>query len=230
MSRWHQGRLLAVRPAAAGLWSVRVDVTGTTLEGAHALPGQYVMLCIEDFPACVLAIASAPEEGGRTFEFLVKEGNETVDRLVQAEAGTPVKLGAPSGPGFPLEQAAGRRVLLFATGSGISAIRSLIGAIVRDRARYGEVTLYFGARSPRAFAYRDELEDWERSGIRVVRTISQPDRESWQGTTGYVQSHLEDTSLTDAVAFVCGQQEMVDGVREALLQRGMQESNIFLNV
>ena len=176
------------------------------------------------------AIASAPAPTGAVFALVVKEGSHAAAPLVRLPPGSPIRVAAPAGPGFPLERAHGKQVLLFATGSGISAIHSLIGALLRDRGRYGEVTLYFGARSPSAFAYRDELEAWERSGIRVVRTISQPDAETWEGTTGYVQAQVGEEALHEAVAFVCGQPEMVEGVRQALLRRGMPEENILLNV
>lgn len=229
MSAWHEGRLLATRPAASGLWTVRVDVSQTPLVGSHTLPGQYLLLAIGELREAAFAIASGPDEQGEVFELLVKEGSPVTDLLVRAPEGTPVRLGKPRGPGFPLEKAAGKRLLLFATGSGISAIRSVIESLRKDRARYGEVTLYFGARSPTAFAYRDQLDAWERAGIRVARTVSQPDGEQWEGTTGYVQALLADESLGDAVAFVCGQREMVEAVREALVSRGMPPENVFLN-
>lgn len=229
MSAWHEGRLLATRPAASGLWTVRLDVSRTPLVGTHTQPGQYLLLSVGGLREAAFAIASGPDGAGEVFELLVKEGSPMTDLLVNAPEGTKVRLGRPRGPGFPLEKAEGRRLLLFATGSGISAIRSVIESIRRERARYGEVKLYFGARSPTAFAYRDQLDAWEREGIRVARAVSQPDGEQWEGTRGYVQALISDEKLVDAVAFVCGQREMVESVRQALVQRGMASENVYLN-
>ena len=139
-------------------------------------------------------------------------------------------LTAPEGPGFPLRARRGHRVLLFATGSGISAIRSLIHALRHERDAFRDITLFFGARTPSAFAYQEELANWERSGITVIQTISQPGVAGWTGLTGYVQSHLPEESFEDAVAFVCGQTGMVGDVRSALRQRGMPADHIFLNL
>jgi NAD(P)H-flavin reductase len=139
---------------------------------------------------------------------------------------------APEGGGFPLETARGKEVLLFATGSGISSIRSVIESVRRERAAYGEVTLYFGVRTPNAFAYANEFRHWEEAGIRVLRTVSQPGASDWQGLTGYVQAHVaEEHALgaDGAVAFVCGQSTMVQGVMQALAQRGLPRERIFLN-
>src|SRR5881227_1707947 len=105
-------------------------------------------------------------------------------------------------------------------GSAISPIRSVLAELVRDRAAYKSLALFFGARTPDAFAYSDELTRWEKSGVRVVRTVSQPPT-SWKGLRGYVQQHVADEKVEDAVAFLVGQKAMVQAVTEALVQRGM---------
>jgi NAD(P)H-flavin reductase len=143
--------------------------------------------------------------------------------------GARVEVSTPEGKGFPLEKARGHDLLLFATGAGISAIRPVIASVRQERGTYGRVTLYFGARTPSAFAYSDELHEWEAGGVRVVCTVSQPGVSGWQGLTGYVQAHLGEEPLQDVVAFVCGQSEMVQGVMAELRNRGVPKSAIFLN-
>ena len=51
----------------------------------------------------------------------------------------------------------------------------------------------------------------------------------WQGLTGYVQAHLGDTRLSNAVAFLVGQKAMVQGVSDELTRRGLPASAIHLN-
>ena len=230
MTVWHEGKVATRQPAAAGLHEVRIDVGRTPLVGTHVLPGQYLRLRLDRSGEGVFAIASEPSERADCFELLVKEGSELADALIESPVGTRVQLTAPEGPGFPLEDARGHRVLLFATGSGISAIRSLIFSLRRERESFRDITLFFGARTPRAFAYQDEFVDWQHSGITVVQTVSQPGAPGWNGLTGYVQAHLPEESLEDAVAFVCGQSGMVGDVRSALRARGMPSDHIFLNI
>ena len=64
----------------------------------------------------------------------------------------------------------------------------------------------------------------------MVQTVSQAGASGWNGLTGYVQSHLPEESLHDAVAFVSGQGHMVSDVRAALTLRGMSDANIHLNI
>jgi NAD(P)H-flavin reductase len=227
---WHAGTVAESKQEAAGLHEVLIDVRGTPLVGTHVLPGQYVRVSMDHQEEGVFAIASAPDEETWHFELLVKGGTSLADTLISAQVGTQVRVSTPEGPGFPLEKARGHRVMLFATGSGISAIRSLIFALERERAAFRDVTLYFGARTPDAFAYQDEFVDWQDHDIRVVQTVSQLGAAGWKGLTGYVQSHLPEESLHDAVAFVCGQGQMVSDVRAALTLKGMPDANIHLNL
>jgi NAD(P)H-flavin reductase len=108
-------------------------------------------------------------------------------------------------------------------------VRSLVGVLLQDRASFGHLSLYFGARTPDAFAYTAELDVWSAAGLQVVRTVSQPGASGWQGLQGYVQTHVPLEPLAEAAAFLCGQKGMVQGVTEALERQGLPRERIFLN-
>jgi len=229
MSEWYQAKVFAVHPAADGLTSLELDVRGTPLTGSHREPGQYVGVSLDALGQGLFAIASEPGPAA-TFELLIKEGPPLAEALGQLKPGQTVRVTMPTGKGFPVEKAKGKNLLLFATGSGISAIRSVVLFIRRHRDDYGNVRLYFGARTPTAFAYKNELDIWENEGIEVVRTVSRPGESGWKGLTGYVQSHLSDLSVDNAIAFLCGQRKMVADVSRALTHRGLRRENIYLNL
>ncbi|MFL5318561.1 MAG: NAD-binding oxidoreductase [Myxococcaceae bacterium] len=227
MSTLYPARVVAIAPEADSLYDLHVDVSGTPIAGTHAHPGQYVLLSLDEHEPQPFAIASEP--GATELEFLVKGGSPLSDALTRIRPGQRVRLTMAQGPGFPLERAKGQEVLLFATGSGISAIRSTLLSIRQHRGDYADVTLFFGARTPTAFAYLDEHSEWEADRIQVVRTVSQPGESGWTGLTGYVQQHLSDVGHPGAIAFVCGQPDMVKGVTEALQRNGVPTENVFLN-
>jgi NAD(P)H-flavin reductase len=229
MTDWYPATVAAVHPEAEGLVEFILDIGETPLKGTHQRPGQYVRLSLPGLGEGVFALASPPEPEGHHWEFLLKGGSPLADALLLRRPGEVVHTSRPEGPGFPLEEARGRSLLLFATGSGISPIRAVIESIRRERAAYGQVTLYFGVRTPDAFAYEDELHQWEKMGIRVVRTVSQPGASGWQGLTGYVQAHLGEGPLADAAAFLSGHSIMVQEVIQALETRGVPRSAIHLN-
>ncbi|RKH48717.1 NAD-binding oxidoreductase [Corallococcus llansteffanensis] len=229
MSDWHTATVTARAPAADGLTDLVLDIGDGPLVGTHAHPGQYVRLRLPGQPPGIFAIASPPAPHGTQWEFLLKDDGALPSALLHLPTGTLVEVTRPEGPGFPMEKARGHDLLLFASGSGISAIRPVIASVHQERAAYGRVTLYFGARTPGSFAYAGELERWQAGDMRVVRTVSQPGASGWQGLTGYVQAHLGEEPLENAVAFVCGPAEMVQGVMEHLRQRGVPRSAVFLN-
>ncbi len=228
MSDWLEAPIIESSSAADGLYHLALDVAGTGLSTSHTLAGQYVKLSLEGKGEGYFAIASAPGRGER-FDFLIKTGSPLADALCQLPLQGRVRLTAAAGKGFPIAAARGKNLLLFATGSGISAVRSAIEQIRTERDLYGEVTLFFGARTPSAFAYLQELERWEQSRIRIVRTVSQPGNTGWQGLVGYVQAHLSEVKVDNTLALLVGQKTMVQGVTEALQKRGLAKENIFLN-
>lgn len=230
---WSPTLLTAVTPEGDGLTTLVLDVAGTPLVGSHLRPGQYTQVRLEGTDTVgTFAIASPPGPGPR-WELLVRAGSEVPDALARLRPGARVEAMPALGPGFPLDAARGKDVVLVGTGSGIAPLRSVIGALGRERRAWGEVTLFFGARTPQGFAYAHEVAHWEEAGVRVVRTVSQPGESGWAGLTGYVQGHLGEqlvrARMPQSVAFVCGQPEMVEGVTAALVGFGMPRASVFVN-
>lgn len=229
MPPWHTTTVANIAPAADELTAFSLDLRGTPLVGSHQLAGQYVRLRLPGLAEAPFAIASAPQPQGTRWDFLLKSGSPLPEALAQLSVGDPVQAAFPEGNGFPLEKALGQNLLLFATGSGISPIRSVIEKVRAERASFGRVKLFFGVRTPSAFAYSSDFATWEEAGISVVQTVSQPGASGWQGLTGYVQAHLGEEPIQDTFVFVCGQKAMVQKVMEALSQRGVPSDRVHLN-
>ena len=84
------------------------------------------------------------------------------------------------------------QVLLFAVGSGISPIRSVMESkVLKDK----KVTLYYGSQTPDKMAYKERIEEWKKSGVEVVCVVSQPDGTGWEGATGYVQEREREREI-----------------------------------
>lgn len=162
-------------------------------------------------------------------ELLVKRGEGLPNELIEAPPGTRLETSRVLGAGYPIEESRGRDILLFATGSGIAPIRAALHEIVRRRSDFGSIELFFGVRTPADLPYREELERLAFHGVRVHTVISQ--RPPRTGHARYVQERFqaELPPVENAVAFLCGLQGMIDGVREALRRSGMPEERIHLN-
>ncbi|KAJ9554198.1 hypothetical protein OSB04_018243 [Centaurea solstitialis] len=191
---WTPAPLANVKPAAESMFHVTIDVSDSPdLASSYTLAGQYLQLRIADVEKpSFLAIASPPSMASTNgvFEFLVKSiAGSTAEILCGLGKGDFVELSPVMGKGFSTDRISPpedyQSVLIFATGSGISPIRSLIESGFSADKR-SDVRLYYGARNLQRMAYQDRFKTWESSGVTIVPVLSQPD-DSWVGETGYVQ-------------------------------------------
>jgi sulfhydrogenase subunit gamma (sulfur reductase) len=202
------------------------------LSRAHLRPGQVVKVRTEAGEG-FFALASAPAGNGDA-ELLVKRAGRVPDAAIaRAHPGAALELTAPFGNGFPLEEAVGRDVLLFAAGSGIAPIRAVIQYVLAHREAFRRVTLFYGQRHGAEFAYRREHLAWERAGVRVVLSPSGED-DAWPGVRGRVQVAARSLSFGGAppeetVAFVAGMKAMVDDVRRTLAEAGIPPGRVHAN-
>lgn len=225
MSELHRATVEAAWDETRELRGLRLEV-GADVRATHRLAGQYLKVRAGDKEG-LLALATAP---GRPPELLVKRGAPLGDALAALEPGAPVAISDAQGKGFPVEESAGRDLLLFAAGSGITPIHAVLELVMSERARFGEVLLFYGHRAPGDFAYATTHDAWTRSGVELVKIVSRPD-ETWRGVIGHVQDALlaRRPSVTRASAFLCGMKPMVTGVTDALTSLGMAKERVFLN-
>ncbi|HYG68737.1 MAG TPA: oxidoreductase, partial [Anaeromyxobacteraceae bacterium] len=176
--------VLAAWDETAELRAVRLALP-PAFAAQHVAPGQVVKAHTRDGEA-FFALSTAPSPDGRV-ELLVKRGGRVADAVVAAAVpGATLEVTPPFGEGFPIAEARGRDVLLFAAGSAIAPVRALVQAIVGRRDEFGRVTLFYGQRHGAGFAYRGEHLAWERKGVRVILCPSGAD-DAWTGVRGRVQ-------------------------------------------
>ncbi len=179
------------------------------------------------------ALSTTPRPDGRV-ELLVKRGGRVADAAIAiANPGTLLEVSPPLGKGFPVEEARGSDVLLFAAGSGIAPIRALVQYLLARRAEVRRVTLFYGQRHGADFAYLAEHLDWERGGVRVVLCPSRGD-DAWRGLRGRVQEVARSLAFGgsapgESVAFVSGMTAMVEDVRATLAGAGVPQGRVHLN-
>ncbi|KAK9105813.1 hypothetical protein Scep_022657 [Stephania cephalantha] len=232
--------LSSVSPAADSLFHVSLDVSSSPdLAASHSRPGQYLQLRLPylDKPS-FLAIASPPSLASSTgvFDFLVKSvPGSTAEALCGLARGDVVEVTPAMGKGFEVEEIhppeAFGTVFVFATGSGISPIRSLIESGFGANER-SEVSLYYGARNLQRMAYQERFKEWEASGVRIIPVLSQPD-DTWKGEYGYVQNAFtrakKKFNPSSTGVLLCGQKQMAEEVTSILVADGVSKEKILKN-
>jgi len=191
------------------------------------LPGQFLELSVFGFGEAPFCFASSPTRREK-LEVTVRRTGQLTDALHELAPGDEVGLRGPCGNGFDLASAEGKDLLFVAGGIGLPPLRGLIWNVLDERARFGHVTVLYGAKTPADLVYKDELQAWGARGdlellVTVDRTVN-----GWAGNVGMVPTLFEKTELRPAttLAYVCGPPVMIKFVVQDLLMRGFGEDAI----
>jgi NAD(P)H-flavin reductase/hemoglobin-like flavoprotein len=173
-----------------------------------------------------LSPANARRPDG-TIEFHVRAvpGGQFSPALVyQARQGDVLRLGAPIGTALTVSQDSRQDLLLLAGGTGAAPMKALVEELASnlDSRR---VTLVVGAATrwdlydmPALFQLAEELR-W----LQVIPAMSD---DPIQPRETVVEAALRTGSWYDRQIYVCGSPAMVNGTRQALLERGYQPDAI----
>ena len=135
---------------------------------------------------------------------------------------------------LPLDPAARHHYLGFAAGSGITPLFSIVKTTLAAEPE-SRFTLVYGNRASSSIMFREELEDLKNENLgrlALVHILSreQQDIELFNGRInkekcGQLLDHWLDLASIDA-AFICGPQDMMLQVSEALRERGLDQRRI----
>jgi ferredoxin-NADP reductase len=233
---WTPLTLASIEDAADGLKAITIEPPAETAE-TFTIPGQYLQIREPGAEkAGIFAIASSPD--AVPFEFLIKETPPSdwspgTGWLTGASAGLELEMSQVMGPGFKIAEHMNDvdRVLLFAAGSGISPIRSVIeSGMLADK----EVELYYGARTPAMMAYEDKLDAWAKLGINIQPCISAADMAAGKAEQGYVQDVAKAEGAFSKIpektaVLLCGMKGMAEGIKEYCAEAGIDEARVLAN-
>ena len=191
------------------------------------LPGQFVELSVFGYGEAPFCIASSPTRPG-TIETTIRRAGKLTDALHQLGTGREIGIRGPFGNGFDVEGARGKDLLFVGGGIGLPPLRSLIWYVLDERARYGNVTILYGARTPVDLVYKNELKEWETTaGVEFHVTVDNA-LPGWTGNVGMVPVLFTKTTLKpeSTIAYVCGPPIMIKFVVQDLFMRGFQDTTV----
>lgn len=193
------------------------------------VPGQVAILKVQEEAPAYFAFASAPDDN--ELEFLVKQKVGASNVIFDMHEGDVVDLIGIAGHGFPLAEHKGRDLVFVAMGTGVAPLRSALRHVLKRKSEFGQLVVLYGARTPEDFCYRNETDSWGNAGVELRQVISRPDGHDWSGSTGYVQSLLDNVlpNLASPVALICGSLQMISETRERLSTMGFKKEEILTN-
>lgn len=182
------------------------------------------------------SLSSAPGVDGH-FQLTIKkvEGGALSPFLVEhVQNGDRLEITEPQGRFFAEDAGGPRHYLLFAAGSGISPLFSILKwLLARDRG--DSITLVYASRCETGIIFRSELDTLALAHpgrLRLIHVLSRPSA-SWSGEAGRLDAERigrllagRDGAALPEIAYLCGPDAFMSLVAAALAQRGLDPRDI----
>jgi sulfhydrogenase subunit gamma (sulfur reductase) len=197
------------------------------------LPGQFAELSIYGKGESPIGIASSPTDPGYV-EFTVQKAGLVTSALHDMDEGAKMGIRGPLGHPWPIEFLEGKNIVVAGGGFAFTTLRSLINYMLykENRARFGDITVIYGARNPGLLCYKEELKAWEaRSDIKTVVTVDKGDA-TWKGREGFVPNVCRDVapSPDNAVVVICGPPAMIRFTLPVFFELNFKKENILTSL
>lgn len=221
-----QVRYLGRRPLTADMAEYTFQATGP----AEFLPGQYALLSLPGVAGDrAYSMSNLPNAEG-VWRFIIKRvpngrGTDYIENSLRPDAS--LTLDGPYGTAY-LRSESDRDIVCVGGGSGLSPIKSILSAAVREQRLSGRnIWLFYGGRTPADLCTDAMLAEDPamRSRVRSVTAISSNSGDSgWTGKTGFIHSVLDEALASngelraaDCEFYFCGPPPMTDAIHRLLL-------------
>ena len=210
-------------------WELEPADGGAPLEFT---PGQFNMLYLHGVGEVPMSISGDP--AGDTLVHTIRAVGAVTDVMLKLRKGDEIGIRGAYGVGWPVEKAEGSDLLIVAGGLGLAPLRPAIYHVLANRARYGSVAIYYGARTPADILFRKELERWRgRFDLFVEATVDAADT-SWAGRVGVVPKLIDPRAHRfdpdHSVAFICGPEVMMRFTVSKLQEHGVPDTQLFVSM
>ncbi len=196
-------------------------------------PGQFCEVSVFGKGEAPFGIASSPTEPGPV-KFTVNKAGVLTNALHGMQEGGILGLRGPLGNGYPLQTFEGHNVVIIGGGFAFTTLRSLAQYLLdaRNRSRFGDITIIYGARTPGLLLYKDDLAIWgQRPDIHLHLTIDAA-VPGWTKLVGFVPDVVAKVapSSQDAYAVVCGPPIMIRFTLPKLTALGFAPEQVYTSL
>jgi ferredoxin-NADP reductase len=221
---WQAAKVVDVASETPRVKTVAFDVDGWP--GHRAGQHVDVRLTAEDGYQAQRSYSIASARNGTRVELTVEriENGEVSPYLTEElRPGDQIELRGPFGGYFVWEPELGGPLLLVGGGSGVVPLMAMIRARAAARSE-AETRLLFSSRSWDDVIYRDELDELDGGGLKVVHTLTRSQPPGWTGYARRVDARMlaeVGPGPTERPrVYVCGPTPFVEAVAEALVGNG----------
>ena len=224
--------VVRVVPEAEGVSTLHLRFTEPGLRERYRFrPGQFNMLYVPGYGEAAISMSCDQETCGDLVFHTIRHVGNVTKAASRLKVGDVVGLRGPFGSCWPLEAIQGMDVVIACGGVGLPPLRGALYTIIRNREKYGKVTLIYGARTPKDLLYPNEYEKWKSANLEVDITVDRGD-ENWTGRVGVVPMWFYQFRVDPArtVILTCGPEIMMRFVIYEALARRIPPDNIYVSL
>ncbi len=228
----HSAEVVEVVPEITGVATYHLRLTNPAVRSTYSCcPGQFNMLYLPGVGEAAISV-SGYNPTTESWLHTVRTAGGVTQTLAGLGCGGKLALRGPFGSSWPIDALAGRDVVFVAGGIGLAPLRPAIDWALNHAAKFGRLTLLYGARSPATILYADQLDTWRQSGLHVEVTVDRTDA-GWMGRVGVVTLLVDRLRSFDPHAtgmLTCGPDVMMKYVVRSALERGLKSTNVWVSL
>lgn len=193
-------------------------------------PGQIVFVSIPGFGEA--PFAPCGDSGADYLELCVRRAGRVTDKIHSMETGDSVGIRGPYGRGWitSLGQEKKKNLHIVVGGLGMIPVRTLILGKDKYLGSDATIQLFYGARHPSEFLFKDDYENWKDNGVDLQLTIDKACPE-WDGCVGLVTTLFDKHNIIeDCGALLVGPPIMYKFVLQQLEKKNFPESDIYMSL
>lgn len=191
--------------------------------------GQCAMLSVFGKGESMISISSSPLVKDY-LQFSVLKMGRVTSALHEKQVGDLIGIRGPYGNSFPIEKWRGKNLIFIGGGIGLAPIWSVLKTTLNNKKDYGNLTLFYGARTSNDIVYKEELEEIkDQMTVHLSIDVEEPD---WKEYVGFVPLNILDKkpSPKNAITITCGPPIMIKFVIQNLKALGFNDEQIFTTV
>jgi len=167
-------------------------------------------------------------------EFCFRRTGKVTEALWGVEKGDTIGFRGPYGNCYPMDRWRGKNLIFIGGGIAMPPIRCAIWYALENRDDYGDITIVYGARTPRDYVFASELDRWAQcERVRVVKCVDPGGETSdFKGEIGFVPTVVERAGIAanDSVALVIGPPVMIKFTLPVLEKMGLADRDIYTSL
>jgi len=195
--------------------------------------GQFIELTYPRLGEAPFTPSSSPFET-ETIEVTIMRAGLITSKLHQLRGGETLGIRGPFGRGYPIEQFAGKEVVIVGGGVGMAPLRSLLLTLISDIKKYKKVHLAYGAKTPLDIVYKYQFPEWKKiPQLNIQRSVDTCPAGQWDETIGLVTCLLDQIKVNDinnTVVVVCGPPIMMKFCVKKILGLGFSPNQLYLSM